>query len=513
MYAQVVSGTLSGIGAELIRVEADLAKGLPNFFIVGLPDAAVREARERIRSAIINSGFGFPAKRITVNLSPANMKKEGTHLDLPIAMCLLLAGGLIQSRDIGEYAFIGELSLDGRIKSIKGALPLAVGLKGGGVKKLFLPKENMVGMRDLKEMEYYPVESLAEIADHFNGCKYVDRWEMGEREEEGQEEDDGDFRDIAGQEEIKRALEISAAGGHSLLLMGPPGSGKTMMASRIVSILPPISDKEFLEITQIYSVAERLNSRGEMARKRPFRAPHHTISVAAFAGGGSKPKPGEITLAHNGILFLDELPEFKRNSLEALRQPMENREITINRMSGNVTYPADFLFIGACNPCPCGYYGDPKIPCSCSIGQIKSYRSRLSGPLMDRIDIHVRVHPVDYESMAMGNGDMDVGTDSTYIRRRVEKARHIQEKRFRGQETGLNSQMDYSQIRKYCEIDRETELFLKEAFKKLGLSARAYQKIFKIARTIGDIDDVPRIGITQIAEAIRYRNLDRPLDF
>ncbi len=505
MFAQVISGSLNGLDAEVIIVEVDLANGLPGLQVVGLPDISVRESKERIRAAIGNSGYKFPAKRITVNLSPANTRKEGTQFDLPIAIGILSASGLIKSESFKSFAFIGELSLDGKIRSIKGALPLVIGLRNRGIKQILLPLANVEEASIIDKVRLYPVCCLSEIIDYFIHGTHLEPYRAKPNSSLEITSSEEDFSEVSGQESIKRALQIAASASHNILMIGPPGSGKTMMARRIAGILPGLTYEEKLEVTKIYSIAGELTGQRPFISKRQFRAPHHTITQTALVGGGRSPKPGEISLSHHGVLFFDELPEFNRSILELLRQPMEDEQITIARAGGVITFPSKFMFVASMNPCPCGYYGDSTHECTCAMGQVRNYMSKISGPLFDRLDMHLEIFPVQYQELTRDSA----GRTSWEMRKEVEAARNIQVNRYKNEAISYNSQLTPALIRKYCSIDRETRDLLESAFEKLALSARAYSKIIKLARSIADLDGNERIALSHVAEAIQYRSLDK----
>lgn len=498
MVSHINSVGLTGLEGCLIECECDLSGGLPNFEIVGLPDASVKEARDRVRTAVKNSGYEFPRRRITVNLAPADMRKEGPVYDLPILLSVLEASGQLEIRDT-DCCFAGELSLNGELRPVRGALPMAVAAKAAGMKKMFLPKDNASEAALADGMEIYGAETLGELLAHLNGENL-----LSPAEELAAWEHTGislDFADVRGQENARRAVEVAAAGGHNILLIGPPGAGKSMIAGRIPSILPELTRTEALECTQIHSIAGFTNRERPIVTERPFRAPHHTISTAGLSGGGRIPRPGEISLAHNGVLFLDELPEFRADALEILRQPLEEGRITISRVAGNCSYPSKFMMVCAMNPCKCGWYGHPSGKCKCGEQAVKAYVGKISGPLLDRIDMHVYVPAVKYDEL----NSRETPESSSVIKERVEAARA------KAYSRGFlcNADMKAKDIRTICALDSDGGRLLKSAFEKLGMTARSHDRILKVARTIADLDDSENITAIHIAEAIQYRNLDR----
>ena len=507
MLVKLFGAAVQGIDATIITIEVNSSRGI-KFFLVGLPDSAVKESHERIVSALQVNGYKFPTCQIVINMAPADIRKEGSSYDLPLAIGILAATGTINSEKLGKYLLIGELSLDGSLQPVKGALPIAIAARAQGFEGFILPKQNVREAAVVNNLQVYGVDNITEVIDFFNGKKELIPTIVNTREEfyQNQINFPFDFSDVKGQENVKRALEVAAAGGHNLIMIGAPGSGKSMMAKRLPSIIPPLSLGESLETTKIHSVAGKLNKDSSLIATRPFRSPHHTISQVAMVGGGASPQPGEISLAHNGVLFLDELPEFNRNVLEVLRQPLEDRQITISRAKYTLNYPASFMLVASMNPCPCGYYNHPTRNCVCNPGQVQKYLNKISGPLLDRIDIQIEIVPVPFEKIS----EQQPGESSASIRERVIRARQIQTERFANYPCiHCNAQMTSKLLHQYAQPDSQGLQLLKNAMTRLNLSARAYDRILKVARTIADLEGSESIRSQHLAEAIGYRNLDR----
>ncbi len=503
MFSMVKSAGIFGINSYMLEIEADVSGGLPSFDVVGLPDTAVKESRDRVRAAIKNCGYKFPTGRITVNLAPADKKKEGAVYDLPILISILIASKQLEC-DASDCAFLGEVSLDGQVRSINGIIAMVIAAKQSGIKNIFIPFDNASEGAAVEGINVYGIKKIKELIDHLTGfTKLTPATPIPPQEHILNAM--LDFSEVKGQVLAKKALEIAAAGGHNLLMIGPPGSGKSMLAKRLPTILPTMTFDESIETTKIHSVAGILDKNHPLVTTRPFRSPHHTVSSVGLSGGGTIPRPGEISMAHNGVLFLDELPEFKRDAMEALRQPLEDGTVTVTRASGSVTYPSNIILIAAMNPCPCGYYGHPSKPCTCSQNAVHKYLNKISGPLLDRLDLHIEVPPVDYKALS----DKAQGETSAQIRERVNRARAIQVKRYSGTGITCNAQLTPSLLRKHCIMTDEASAYLSRSFDAMGLSARAYDRILKVARTIADLKENEEIQKDDIGTALRFRSLDR----
>lgn len=507
MLVKVFGAAVQGIDATLITIEVDVNRGT-KFFLVGLPDNAVKESHERLHSAIHYIGYRFPRQQVTINMAPADIKKEGSAYDLPIAIGMLAGSEQIVTNNLSDYVIMGEVSLDGSLQPIRGVLPIAIMAKQQGFKGFILPQANAKEAAVVDGLEVYGMANLSEVIEFLNGQRQVEPLKIDAQEEffNHLQQYDLDFADVKGQENVKRALEIAAAGGHNIIMVGPPGAGKSMLAKRLPSILPPLTLQEALETTKIHSVAGVLDNKDSLVTVRPFRSPHHTISDIALVGGGTNPQPGEISLAHNGVLFLDELPEYKRSALEVMRQPLEDRKICISRAKNTVEYPASFMLVAAMNPCPCGHYGDPNHACTCTPTMVHKYLSRISGPLLDRIDLQIEILPLPFDKLTQHQP----AEHSENIRQRVVRAREIQAQRYKDNpEIYCNAQMTSKMLRQYAQIDDSSMMVLKAAMERFHLSARAYDRILKVARTIADLEESETIKVNHIAEAVGYRNLDR----